>query len=292
MWRGDSCRESSLKQPSCIASGLPVPEGVCSCSQTYFFPLLWGEVGLGTGTHTLSVLRLADSVQDLLKGVDCLSRKMPKCRIHALTHSTPPPCPPLSHTPVSLPSSLTFLSLMHSLVHLNKSIEFCIQFHGVGRLPGAPGWPHLLDPWTPGINRTVPLRARNTESLAWIFYLGRAGKCWNYLACPGEINFTCVRTASSPCPHLQRAGSQRPREQSPAHQSVVSQAPAARDQGEPWPWHQAGVLGALAQNSQDSPWGWWMTSIVTMWSLFALRSLAQMFWVTERLPRVFAVVPY
>lgn len=132
---GDS-RKAHFNSPS--ASGLPVPDGVCSLFPKPLFPLFWG----------LNALRLADSFQNLLKGVDCLSRNY--------THTRhPPPLPTsLTHIPLSFPSFLHSLSYTFTS-SLEQKHWFCIQFHSVGRLRGASWVTSPLDP------RTVLLRARN-----------------------------------------------------------------------------------------------------------------------------------
>ena len=138
----------------CTTLGLSTPEGVCFCSQTHFFPLLW----------ELNVLRLADAFQNLLKGADCLPRKMHVCahaKTRTQTHSLPP-C--LTHTPPSFP---LFLSPSLSYTSSFKQKHWLLY-------PTSKCWPTRRSPWvTPprAPSRTVPLRARaqssQPESFTW-----------------------------------------------------------------------------------------------------------------------------
>lgn len=128
--------ESSCKHPSCIALGFPVPEGVCSCSQTHIVLLLWELQGLQ------NLFRI------FWKVWDCLSRKCTAPHTHS------------SLFPLLCLPSFLFLTFTHSFKK-NHWISNCWQ---TSQNP----WTTLPSPWTPG--RTVPLRTRNrthTEYFTW-----------------------------------------------------------------------------------------------------------------------------
>lgn len=218
---GDSCKESSFQQLSCFRAS-------CTWWCVFLFPkplflLFWG----------LNVLRLADSFQNLLKGVDCLSRNY--------AHVTLLLCPPLSLTLLS-PSPPFFTLFLH--IHLfirTNALVFVSSFTVLADFMEHPGWRHP-HPWTPG--RTVLLRARNTESLGQILCLGCTGKCCNYLACPGETNFTCVISGITPPPSPACWQSGAPGAELSAHGVWLS----------PYPWQQA----TRRSHDPSTTWACWV----------------------------------
>lgn len=81
-WKCDVVQWLSWGGPasSSVASGFPVPEGMCSCSQIHFFPLLW-ELKCFGGRRLF--------LESFEKSTDNLSRKMGVC-VCACTPPTPP----------------------------------------------------------------------------------------------------------------------------------------------------------------------------------------------------------
>ena len=201
-----------------------------------------------------------------------------------ITHTRhPPPLPTsLTHTALSFPSFLHSLSYTFTS-SLEQRHWFCIQFHSVGRLRGASWVTSPLDP------RTGLLRARN-RVLGPNPLLGMDRKMLKLPALGRSISH--VSWVSSPHPYHQRAGSQGSWEQSSAHIECGSpRTPGSKRPGGAMTPAPRGRVGCPDLEFPDSPpWGCWVARIVVMRSLFALRSLVQMFQVTEQLLCVFTVV--
>lgn len=127
-------------------------------------------------------MRLADSFQNLLKGVDCLSRNY--------THTSPSSPAHLSHSHCSLLPLLSSLSLLH--IHVFIRTKALILY------PISQCWQTLwsiLGDLTPG-PQDSPIESQKQspwpKSFAW------DGQENAEIAFPGEIHFTCLISVITP----------------------------------------------------------------------------------------------
>lgn len=198
---------------------------VCVLFPKPLFLLFWG----------LNVLRLADSFSESFWKVWTVSPE--------ITHTSPSPTLPtsLTHTPLSFPSFLHSL-LTHSLVHSNKCISLASNFTVLADFMEHPGW-HTL---TSGPQVEQSYWEPETQS-PWdqILCLGCTGKCWNYLACPGETNFTCVISVITPPPSPACWQSGAPGAELSAHGVWLSRTPGSKRPGGAMTLAPRGRVGAI-----------------------------------------------